>query len=305
MKRMSVPRRHHVLPNKAYLNGFTTDGLLWVFDRVNKKFLHLTPKATAVRNDYYSFVDALGNKDTTIENPVLSGIEGATIPVIRKLEERKEISLDDRMVLSLFVACMFLRTPAFERIHNKIGEELHRFQNRFIFSSPEKIREMLNALPESVKSADLATAEEIFEFVQQADYNVNFHRNASLEMMLGLAIEFTPIFAKLDWIVGHSSDTARFLTTDAPFVISPPPGHQSELGLGRGILVHGATKSIALSQRLCLSMGNPGSFFGHLDLQSDGVTKNNMAFASRAERFIISPHEALLKDVVATLGLEK
>lgn len=33
-------------------------------------------------------MDALGNKDTTIENPVPSGIGGATIPVIRKLEER-------------------------------------------------------------------------------------------------------------------------------------------------------------------------------------------------------------------------
>jgi hypothetical protein len=74
-----------VLPEKAYLQGFTTDGLLWVYDRINKKFLHLSSRVTAVRNDYYSFVDALGNKDTTVENPVLSSIEGATIPVIRKL----------------------------------------------------------------------------------------------------------------------------------------------------------------------------------------------------------------------------
>jgi len=130
---MSIPKGHHVLPEKAYLNGFTTDGLLWVFDRVAKNFLNLPPRVTTVRNDYYSFVDALGNKDTTIENPVLSGVEAATIPVIQKLEDRQEISLDDRMVLSLFVALMFLRTPAFERMHNKIGEELLRFRNRFIF----------------------------------------------------------------------------------------------------------------------------------------------------------------------------
>jgi hypothetical protein len=302
---MSIPKGHHVLPEKAYLNGFTTDGLLWVFDRITKKFLNLPPRVTTVRNDYYSFVDTLGNKDTTIENPVLSGVEAATIPVIQKLEDRQEISLDDRMVLSLFVALMFLRTPAFERMHNKIGEELHRFRNRFIFNSPEKVQKMLDALPESVRSTDLATAKEIFKFAQQGEYNVKFHRNASLEMMLEFAVEFTPIFAKLNWIIGHTPATARFVTTDAPFVISPPPGRQSKLGLGRGILVRGATKAIALSQRLCLSMGDPGDFFGHLDLQNDGVKKNNLAFASRAERFIISPNELLLKNIVTTLNFEK
>ena|ERR1035438_5865724 len=109
------------------------------------------------------------------------------------------------------VALMFLRTPAFERMHNKIGEELHRFRNRFIFNSPEKVQKMLDALPESVRSTDLATAKEIFKFAQQGEYNVKFHRNASLEMMLEFAVEFTPIFAKLNWIIGHTPATARFV----------------------------------------------------------------------------------------------
>jgi len=178
MKRMSVPKGHHVLPAKAHLDGFATDGFLCVFDRVNKTFLRLTPRSATVRNHYYSFVDAAGNKDTTVENPILSGIEGAAIPVIRKLEDHQPISADDRMVLSLFTACMFLRTPAFERIHNRIGDELHRFHNRFIFSSPERVQRMLGALPEHARSADLVTAEELCEFAQQGDYNVKFHRNA-------------------------------------------------------------------------------------------------------------------------------
>jgi hypothetical protein len=300
---MSVPKRHHVLPEKAYLKGFTTDGLLWVFDRNNKKFLHLAPRATAVRKDYYTLFDGLGNKDTTIENPVFSGIEGAAIPVIRKLEDRQEINLDDRMVLSLFVACMFLRTPAFERMHNTIGEDLHRFRNRFIFNSPQKVQKMLDALPESVQSDDLVTADELYEFVQKGEYNVKFHRNASLEMMLEMVMELTPIFARLDWIVNHSTAETGFLTTDAPFIISPPPG--SQLGFGSGILVQGATKAIALSRQLCLFMGDCGDFFAHRDMKGDEVKKNNLAFASRAERFIISSHERMLKDIVTTLGIEK
>lgn len=104
---------------------------------------------------------------------------------------------------------------------------------------------------------------------------------------------------------GHAPSDAAFITTDAPFVISPPPDWPFRDIPGRGILVRGSTKAIALSQRLCLSMGDPGGFFGHLDLQSDGVRKNNLAFASRTERFVISPNEALLRDIVSFLGWEK
>jgi hypothetical protein len=267
-------------------------------------FLHLTPRSTAVRNDYYSFVDALGNKDTTIENPVLSGIEGATIPVIRKLEERQEISLDDRMVLSLFVTLMLVRTTTFERTHNEMGEQLHKFRNRHLFSSPGAVAEMMKTLPEAMNTPDAPTAQEIYEFVKDDEYTVKFHRNASLEMMLGLAIELTPVIAGLGWIIGHAASDAAFVTSDAPFVISPPPDWPFPDISGRGILVRGSTKAIALSQRLCLSMGDPGGFFGHLDLQSDGVRKNNLAFASRAERFVISPNEASLRDIVSFLGWE-
>jgi hypothetical protein len=95
-------------------------------------------------------------------------------------------------------------------------------------------------------------------------------------MMLELATEFGYIIWKLDWIIGHSPTDTSFLTTDAPFVISPPPDFKSEIGLGRGILVRGATKAIALSQRICLSMGDPGNFCDHLDLQNDHVRKNNL-----------------------------
>jgi hypothetical protein len=52
-------------------------------------------------------------------------------------------------------------------------------------------------------------------------------------------------------------------------------------------------------------MGDPGGIVGHVDLSADEVNKINLGFASRAERFIISPDESLLKTVVATLGLEK
>jgi len=88
-------------------------------------------------------------------------------------------------------------------------------------------------------------------------------------------------------------------------VIFPPPDFPSYLGLGKGILVRGATKAIALSQRLCLTIGDPGGSFGHTALQADDVKENNLAFAARAERFIISANEALLKNIVTMLDLEK
>lgn len=53
---MSKPKRHHFLP-EFYLNGFTREGLLCVFDRETGEYRRQAPKNTAVIGHFYAFVN--------------------------------------------------------------------------------------------------------------------------------------------------------------------------------------------------------------------------------------------------------
>ena len=82
---MPKPKRHHYLP-QFYLNGFCTNGRLWIYDRTENNFRCQTPINTGVIKDYYTFLDEEENKDTKIEE-MLSKVEGDTKPVIDKIDK--------------------------------------------------------------------------------------------------------------------------------------------------------------------------------------------------------------------------
>ena len=58
--------RHHFLP-EFYLDGFTRDGMLWIFDRALKEYRHQQPQDTAVRRHFYSIKKPNGERDVQVE----------------------------------------------------------------------------------------------------------------------------------------------------------------------------------------------------------------------------------------------
>jgi len=303
-------KRHHVviescpdepdfydIPGKGYLGGFTAGRFLWAYDVNDKRMMRLPVKTAAVRNQYQSFVDVVGNKATTIRNPLFPLFEDGTIKTVQKLLNRQPIASSDRLVISLFVESMLRRTVAFERLNTDIADEAHRFRSRFLLDAPEILEAVRKPPPDYGGCPPGTGTQEFYECVQQGDYAVAYHLDGSLDLASRFAVEFAPLLASLNWIVGHAPANAAFLTSDAPFVISAPPDFPSELGLGRGIVVSGVTYAIPLSRRLCLYMRDRGGGFVHCDLSADAVRKTNLAIASRAQRFIMSSSKSLLEGV--------
>ena len=69
----SGPRRHHY-PPRFYLNGFSRDDLLWIYDCELNEIRQQIPINTAVERDYYSIEDEDGNRNNAVEE-YLSTVE--------------------------------------------------------------------------------------------------------------------------------------------------------------------------------------------------------------------------------------
>src|ERR1051326_5448869 len=78
-------RKHHYVP-QFYQKGFAdVDGLLWVYDRKIHTYKKLHPTVICRSEDLYTIGHAHGPRDRRVETEILSPIESAAAPVIRKL----------------------------------------------------------------------------------------------------------------------------------------------------------------------------------------------------------------------------
>jgi hypothetical protein len=93
------------------------------------------------------------------------------------------------------------------------------------------------------------------------------------------------------------------IVTDAPLLLIPPPEWRSGMG-AFGLATPGAHKMIPLTRTMALFFGDVGSGFDFLRLTKGEVRQNNLALASRCERFVIGCDEALIRSVVRRTQLE-
>ena len=120
---MNKPKRHHYLPI-SYLDGFTKDDKLWVFDREKREYRQQHPINTALVKNLNTYTDHSGETQTI--EPELSAIEGSTKVILTKLEGKQPISAIEKQTLSLFVSLLWIRVPVFRRKLEGIGDRLHK-----------------------------------------------------------------------------------------------------------------------------------------------------------------------------------
>ena len=101
------PKRQHYVP-KFYLEGFTKEGLLAVYDRKNDTAGLQQPLNTGVIGHFYTVKDAQGRKRFEVE-AMLSEVEAKAAPVIARLAAGGEITDEQRSDFSVFLALAAVR----------------------------------------------------------------------------------------------------------------------------------------------------------------------------------------------------
>lgn len=298
---MSNPKRHHYLP-QFYLKYFSKEDLLWIYDREQNVFRQQTAMNTAVKKHYYAIEQEDGEKNLELEKH-FSEIEGKAKLIIDKLISKQQISDEEKIILSVFLAYMNFRVPDFEKSVNKLHEHILRKANALMFANEERAQQTIDQYKADTGDDSEMNAAELVEFQKSGKYEIEIHRNASLEMMVGITGEIAKYFSLMDWGVYHAKNETSFITTDHPFMIAPPSDYTPNF-YGYGVLTPGTKKVFSLSPQACLVLHDRGDKIVHLPMNKRDVRQINLMLTSRADRFVIARDEAHIRNLVKTTKLE-
>lgn len=294
---MPIPKRHHYLP-AAYLAGFTrgrtADSEFVVYDREENTYRIQTPKNTGVQNHYYSMETIHGERSTRAEE-CLSQVEGIAMPLIRQLETRGRVTVPDKLNLAVFVALLFTRVPRYERAIREMTNAVYKHTHEIAFATVERTEYWIRRHEEKTGQKVDVTPEQLRDYVQAGEYDVVPHQNTVVRNMFDSASKFSLLIAQMTWLVAIAPVETSFITSDAPFVITPPERWHGPFGFG----TPGATTLIPLSQQVCLCIGGEASVVAYRNIPKSEVRQVNIAVAQNCERYLIARDESLLKNIVA------
>ena len=302
---MSKPKRHHYLP-QFYLEKFSRNGNLFVFDRKLNEYREQTPINTAVKMHYYALEDDEGKKKTEIEN-LLSQIEGKTKPIIEKLEIGKKISEEDKEILSMFVSFLMTRVPVFEKSENNCDIRFIEKMADMMFCDEKRTKSVMDQDERDTGRKLDISPKELFNFHKSVPHGYKIHRNRSLMKMLHTSFVIAHYFRQMDWGLFHAPDNTSFITTDNPFVLIPPMNYTPEYiqEYGVGIAIRGTKKIVPLTQNLCLVMADHGTSTVHRNINRELVRNINIHISYVADRFVIGRDKQLIENMVKTTRLDQ
>lgn len=302
---LSGPKRQHFLP-RFYLEGFTRDGMIAVFDRDKKEIRRQQPVNTAVVGHFYTMEDAEGRRRFELE-ALLSEYEGKAKPIVDKLVAgAPALTADERSDMSIFVALAATRTPEMVNSVQAVNGEMIKRVAKMLFSDTADVFSRL-------RSDERYNDESDEELHKQAEGMVRVAQNDGLTVetsekwAVGLAIQTAlgaaPFFSTRHWRVVHrDSDKQSFITSDAPVYLNTiAPRPDSIYGVGFGS--PDAFVAFPLHQSCTLEMfGNSGRL-EHKMVGRDYLRKVNLHIARRSQRFVIGRDEALVKSLTEELSL--
>lgn len=160
------PKRQHFLP-RFYLEGFTKDGLLAVFDRRTNELRVQQPVNTGVIGHFYTLEDSEGRKRFELEQ-MLSEFETKASGAILNLAAKQEIGPEERADLSIFVALAGFRTPDIVDSLKLFNSSTVDHVAKKLFADVGQVKEQMRGKPGSPTTEEELEKEaiEMVEFIQ-------------------------------------------------------------------------------------------------------------------------------------------
>lgn len=302
---LSGPKRQHFLP-RFYLEGFSEDGMLAVYDREKNEVRTQSPENTGVIGHFYTLEDIEGRKRFELES-MLSEYETKAAPVILKLAAKGEISPDERSYLAIFVALAAFRTPDIVDSLKLFHSGLLRDIANNLYSDVDQVKEQMRGKPGSPTSEEEIEkeAKEMVEFIQSGEFEITTNHPWAVGMAIRMGLNIAPLLSGRNWTILHSDDEKKsFVTTDAPAILTTTePRPKSIYGVGFGntdaVVVFPLTQSCVL-----VISGNEGAF-EHKLIHDERIRACNLAMADRCQRFVIGRSSALVASLAGHLNLAK
>ena len=299
------PKRQHYLP-RFYLEGFTKDGFLAVYDRESNELRLQKPENTGVIGHFYTMEDDQGRKRFEVEQ-MLSDVEGKAGPIIRKLAAKADITAEERADFAVFLALALVRTPDMIDSVKMVNADMVKLMTQVAVADVERAKASIRRRPGAPTSEEELEkkATELVEFVQADQYKITTnHRWA-----VGIAVAQFPVIASIlgdrDWLVLHrDSEKRSFVTADAPLVLTTVEPRENNF-YGVGFANADALVMFPLTDACTILIFGSDGGLRHETIGPEQIRRMNLMVADRCQRFVIGRDEALVRSLANRLGLGK
>jgi hypothetical protein len=304
--RLQGPKRQHFLP-QFYLEGFTRDGLVAVFDRQEDEIRLQQPVNTAVIGHFYTMRDAEGRRRFEVEE-MLSEFEGkAKIAIDKLIGGAGELNEDERSDLAVFLSLAANRTPDMVNSLQYVNGEMVKRMAKTMFHNEETTFQDLRRDEKHAGETDeelRAQANWMVTVAKHDGFEVKTDEKWAVGMAIKLALKAAPYFARRHWRVVHrANEKQSFITCDAPVYLTSVDPRPSFYGVGFGS--SNAFIAFPLHQSCVLEMFDNDGRLTHKMVGRDYMRMVNTHLARRCQRFVVGRDAALLKSLAEELGLAK
>jgi hypothetical protein len=236
MPKKSTARRHHYLP-QAYLAQFTDrgtkEGQFHVLEIESGHTFRTSPKNVAVELDF-NRVDVEGRPLDFVEN-ALAPMEQAAVEAIAHTVAAGEFPSDeDYSAILHLISLIAVRNPLIRKSFNRAREHLIRIIGDLL-TSDEKIwkHHVHKAKEDGIDIPDSVSFEDMKRFIENGDYEIDFHQQSNLRVELKTFQKVLPILHERTWsLIIAPSDGPEFICSDHPAALDFKSKRQGPIGLG-------------------------------------------------------------------------
>lgn len=302
---LTGPKRQHFLP-RFYLDGFTRDGLVAVFDREKNEIRRQQTVNTAVIGHFYTLEDAEGRRRFELE-ALLSEYEGKAKLVIEKLVAfAPEVSADERNDLAIFIALAATRTPDMVHSVQALNGEMVKQTAKVLFADVDQTFARLRGDERFAQESDdelRMQAEWMVQMAQTDGFVVETDEKWAVGRAIEMALAAAPYVAGRHWRVVHrNNEKLSFITSDSPVYLNTVARRPTSV-YGVGFGSPDAFVSFPLHQSCTLEMFGDSGALEHKAAGRDYLRMVNLHLARRCQRFVVGRDEVLVKSLTDELRL--
>ncbi len=285
--RQDPKKRHHYIP-VFYLNGFTDkNACLYVYDKDGGPIFESSPEGIAYENHYFSFITPQGERDSeTVENNVML-LEGESAKVIKKIHACNELTVNDRINYSLFVASMMVRVPNMRNNIQKSTGEMIKHMSVFMASHKENFEGAMERYEKDTGKPIGMNIEELRQWMRDpSHYDISVDKEYATAMALSLLEDFAKVFFQMKWAFFKATDEYKYMTGDNPLRYIDPT-YKPRSFYGVGLANENVEVSLPLSKEVC-AYGSWKGREGYLQAKNHHVKHLNKITVSASVRFVFA-----------------
>jgi hypothetical protein len=249
---------------RVYLEGFSTDSMLAVFDKHMRKQRPQPVATTGILKKFYTITLPDGKQSDALESILGTYVEGPMAPVFDKLRRLQDLNREDTGILFSFVAVQKLRTHGQRQAH-----EEHVRRKGGVVDPNLFVRALIQVAPK--------LAQQLWSLNVQlliAPLGYSFCTSDDPVVILGISDDryipnFEQVFAPVDVLLHPKSKCFMPLTS-----------------------------------KVCLVAEGSGKFLGYRDAACREVNEINRLVGDHAERFIYANDNRDLVQVAHFLDLD-